>query len=236
MKISVLALVILILDLAFFSASAQCDAALTPSSNQQIAYKSRGSRCEGFYAAKVAANRLKVISFTIGDLRFLPEENEIIEIQSTEPKLNIRAEGIPNDLYYRMDASTNNGSFSWPVKEVLIQDARTKIARNIGILAYLPKTTTKAIYIPVKACGQKSSADPNELPLLKMVCTTKLTHVQWRLQGESEYRKLEGSVFRAFAPILIRIPADVKGEKTIQIRAKEENSLEWLPTSIHVKI
>ncbi len=180
--------------------------------------------------------RLKIVSFTLGDIRFLPDENEVIEINCPESKLKIRAEGIPNDLYYRMDALVSNGKFMWPVKEVLFLDSRTKIARNIGILAFLTSEPKKNIYVPVKVNGQNATADPNSSPLLKFVCTTKLNQIQWRVQGETQYRKLEGSSFRAYAPVFLRIPADVKGEKSIQIKAQEENSIEWIYTNVTVKI
>lgn len=214
----------------------QCDNAIVPSSNTNLAYKTRGTRCEGFYSAKVSANRLKVVSFTLGDIRFQAQEDEIIEIKSREGNLKIKAEGILNDLYYRMDAILDKGTMFWPVKEVLFQDTRTRYARNIGILANVSNKTNNPVFVPVEVVGKKASADPNQTPLLKLVCTTKLAQVQWRVQGESTYRVLEGSGFRAFAPVFIRIPEGITGEKLIQIRAKEENGLEWLQTSLTVKI
>lgn len=214
----------------------QCDNTIVPSSNANLAYKTREGRCEGFYSAKVAANRLKVVSFTLGDIRFQAQEDEVIEIKSPEARLKIKAEGIPNDLYYRMDAVLDKGTMIWPVKEVLFQDTRTRYARNIGILANVSDKVSHPIYVPVKVVGKKASADPSQTPLLKLVCTTRLTQLQWRVQGESTYRVLEGSSFRAFAPIYIRIPEGISGEKLIQIRAKEENGLEWLQTSLTVKI
>ena len=216
--------------------TAQCDGSIKPVSNEKIAYKTRENRCEGFFTSKVASNRLRLVSFTLGDFSFAAEEDEIIEIQSNEPKLVLKAEGIPNDLFYRMDAEITGGSLKWPVKDVLLQNDRTRLARNIGLLAFREDPVLHKVFSPIKAKGKHVAGDQNTLPLLKLICTTSLVIVEWRIKGEEKYRRLEKSSFIAHTPIYIRIPADIKGEKQIQIRAKESSSIEWLNLNISIKI
>ncbi len=216
---------------------AQCDEGLKPVSNSKLAYQTWSNRCEGFFASEVAANRMRLVSFTRGDLRYAAEENEIIEISSTESKLLVRAEGIPNDLYYRMDAELKNGRFTWPVKDILLQNERTRLARNIGLLAFKRDSLNNKTYFPVKASGKLTPLeDPNKLPLLKLVCTTTLAQVEWRVNGEQLYTKLNKSSFLAFSPILIRIPEAISGKHQLQIRAKEANSTRWLTLNVNVNL
>lgn len=219
---------------------AQCDGSIKPVSNEETKYKGRGNRCEGFFTADVAANRLRFVSFTLGDFRFANnDENEVIIVKSNEPKLNLRAEGIPNDLYYRMDAQLKSDSLVWPVKDVLFKEESTRYARNIGLLAFKMDSAKVKIYHPVKAKGRKTMPDPNSLPLIKLTCTTKLSVVEWRVKDEKEekkYQRLDRTYFQAYSTIYLRLPADVKGEKTIQISAQEADSGRWLKLNIPVKI
>jgi hypothetical protein len=125
----------------------------------------------------------------------------------------------------------------WPVKDVLYQDERTRIARNIGILAFKQNGNSRT-YFPVSIQGKKvvtTTANPS--PILKINCTTRIAIVQWRVKGEANYRTLPGTSFRAYTPIYIRIPADLKGNHELEVRVREENSTEWLrPLLLNVNL
>lgn len=226
---------IYILTLCNNFATAQCDANLSPSDNETIAYRTRGNRCEGFYRAKVAANVLRLVSITLGEFHFNPVANEVIEVKIGNVgsgQVQFRAEGIPNDLYYRLDCQFPvQSGFSWPVKDVLLKETRTQDARNIGLLARL-----NTHYIPVQAKGKTASADTSPQALVKLVCTTRVSKVMWRVSGQKDYVTLPGDSFPAGRNITIRLPNTLKGKNTIEVKAKAADSTDWMNTEVPVQL
>ncbi|MBK8655628.1 MAG: hypothetical protein IPN20_17345 [Haliscomenobacter sp.] len=105
----------------------QCDNQITPADNAVLRYKYRGNRCEGFYRSKVSAKSLALVSCTLGEFRFKSDPEERITLQvASEKAVNIRAQGIPIDLYYRMDASLEpDQKLEWDVASVLLKDSKT---------------------------------------------------------------------------------------------------------------
>ena len=216
------------------NAAAQCDTKITPSDNATIAYRSRGNRCEGFYRAKVAANVLRVVSFTLGEFRFNPTATEVIEIKTSgaDGAVHFRAEGIPNDLYYRLDCEfPAQSGFSWPVKDVLLKEPRTQDARNIGLLARVGQ-----YYLPVKATGKSAAADASPQALVKLVCTTRVSKVIWRISGQNDYVTLPGDSFPAGRNIIIRLPNSLKGKNTIEVKAKSADGTDWMNVEVPVQL
>lgn len=215
--------------------TAQCDANLSPSDNETIAYRTRGNRCEGFYRAKVAANVLRLVSITLGEFRFNPTANEVIEVKignTGTGQVQFRAEGIPNDLYYRLDCQfPAQSGFSWPVKDVLLKETRTQDARNIGLLARL-----NTHYIPVQAKGKTASAETSPQALIKLVCSTRVSKVMWRVSGQKDYVTLPGDSFPAGRNITIRLPNTLKGKNTIEVKAKAADSTDWMNTEVPVQL
>lgn len=214
---------------------AQCDANLSPSDNETIAYRTRGNRCEGFYRAKVAANVLRLVSITLGEFRFNPTANEVIEVKignTGTGQVQFRAEGIPNDLYYRLDCQfPAQSGFSWPVKDVLLKETRTQDARNIGLLARL-----NTHYIPVQAKGKTAAAEASPQALIKLVCTTRVSKVMWRVSGQKDYVTLPGDSFPAGRNITIRLPNTLKGKNTIEVKAKSADSTDWMNAEVPVQL
>lgn len=219
---------------SFSSIWAQCNPSIIPSSNATLAYRSRNNRCEGFYRAKVAANALRLVSVTSGEFRFAAQATEVIEVKTTASSGQVKftAEGIPNDLYYRLDAEfAAKTGFSWPVKDVLLKETRTQDARNIGLLAKLDQ-----YFLPIQAKGKSASADANPQTLIKFVCTTRISQVLWRVAGQADFATLPGSSFPASRAITLRLPNTLKGKNTIEIRARAEDSTDWMNLSVPLQL
>lgn len=229
-------LILILLTLVEVSSFAQspCNPSITPSANATLAYRNRNNRCEGFYRAKVAANALRLVSVTSGEFRFAAQATELIEIKTTASSGQVKftAEGIPNDLYYRLDAEfPAKTGFSWPVKDVLLKETRTQDARNIGLLAKLDQ-----YYLPIQAKGQSANADANPQTLIKFVSTTRTSQVLWRVAGEAKFTTLSGSSFPAGKAITLRLPNTLKGKNTIEIRARAEDNTDWMNLSVPVQL
>lgn len=216
---------------------AQCDPSVMPSADEKLAYRPRGNRCEGFFSPKIAAHRIRIVSFTLGEVRFEADPSEVIEVKAPVEDLKLQAIGIPNDLYYRMDVELRGNSLQWPVSDVLYQNDQSKLARNIGILAFKQEGKDK-VYYPVNIQGKKTAlSEPAKTIILKIVSTTRLAQVAWKIDKTGEkYRPVNGSSFKAFTPVYIRIPADLVGFQSIVIRAVEESSPNPLFLNIKVRI
>jgi hypothetical protein len=146
--------------------------------------------------------------------------------------VQFRAEGIPNDLYYRLDCQFSAQSgFSWPVKDVLLKEPRTQDASKIGLLARL-----NTHYIPVQAKGKTATAEANPQTLIKLVCTTRVSKVMWRISGQKDYVTLPGDSFPAGRNITIRLPNTLKGKNTIEVKAKSADSTDWMNAEVPVQL
>lgn len=231
---SILILGLLIMAEVNSFAQVPCNPNITPSSNATLAYRPRNNRCEGFYRAKVAANALRLVSITSGEFRFTAQATELIEIKTSASSGQVKfsAEGIPNDLYYRLDAEfPAKTGFSWPVKDVLLKETRTQDARNIGLLAKLDQ-----YYLPIQAKGKSANADSNPQTLIKFVCTTRISQVLWRVAGQANFTTMPGNSFPAGRPITLRLPATMKGKNTIEIRARAEDNTDWMNLSVPLQL
>ncbi len=79
-------------------------------------YKERdgGQRCEGIYTSPVAGESVEIVSLTQGRLAYEFGHSAPLSIALAIPSANstaihVRAVGIPERLYYEMDADVPNG-------------------------------------------------------------------------------------------------------------------------------
>lgn len=208
----------------------QCDRqGLTPSENTSISYKHRGNRCEGFYRSQVSASSkpVELISCTFGDFRFRNHSDEFIllTIPTTNTQVNVRAQGIPSTLYYRMDAQLNQRqTLRWDVKEVLLLNQRTSQDHNIGVLSFSGEGVNKVFY-PVKAQANLYKQEPSNDIVLKFMPMVSLTSFEWRLdRGPWNPVSSPGINGR---PIKINLAAGLRTTRhTLEIKYLSRNSSE----------
>ena len=214
----------------FVTVWGQCDTRIQPSDNTLTTYKIRGNRCEGFFRARVGAPALELVGFTQGIFKFHANEKE--EIRVTVPMtfsedINIRAVGIPVDLYYRMDASINeNEQLAWPVKDVLIRDSRTSISRNIGILGYAYQKDRR-IFFPVKTESRLAEPDSNQSKFLYFRSSNRLEKVLWKMSHETKYRIVQNKPVRAGKAFRIELVDIPQGQHLIQVVAKTPGAINY---------
>ena len=215
---------IFILLSCWFVAQAQCDARIEPSDNSTLRYQTRGNRCEGFYRSKVSAASLELIACTLGELRFKNDKTEVITlslVSSGKQPVNIRAQGIPINLYYRMDATLSGGkTLNWEVSPVLLKDARTARAYNIGLLAYQGEGTSQVVFPVAPQSKLLPESTGKDSLVLQFMGTARLASFRYQLDN-GPWRPLTGS-FPDGRPIRVKLSADLpKGrhELTVKYRA-----------------
>ena len=212
------------------AAQAQCDDyGVEPSDNSTLRYQPRGNRCEGFYRSKVSAPSLELIACTLGDLRFKNDKAEVITLSllgGGKQTVNIRAQGIPINLYYRMDAELQSGkTLNWEVSPVLLKDARTTRAYNIGLLAYQGEGT-KQVFFPVAPQSKLLPKSPvKDSLVLQFMGTARLASFKYQLDN-GPLKPLAGS-FPDGRPIRIKLSADLpKGLHTLTVKYRALNDAE----------
>lgn len=206
---------------------AQCDGfGIEPSDNSTLRYQPRGNRCEGFYRSKVSAPSLELIACTLGDLRFKNDKAEVITLSllgGVKQAVNIRAQGIPINLYYRMDAMLQAGkTLAWEVSHVLLKNESTKRAYNIGLLAYQGEGT-KQVFFPVAPQSKllpKSTV--KDSLVLQFMGTARLASFKYQLDN-GPLKPLAGS-FPDGRPIRVKLGADLpKGQHTLTVKYRALN-------------
>ncbi|AEE48163.1 hypothetical protein [Haliscomenobacter hydrossis] len=208
------------------AAQAQCDARIAPSDNSTLRYQTRGNRCEGFYSSKVSAASLELIACTLGDFRFKNDKAEVITLSllsGGKQSVNIRAQGIPINLYYRMDATLQAGkTLAWEVSPVLLKDARTARAYNIGLLAYQGEGTQQVVFPVAPQSKLLPKSTVKDSLVLQFMGTARLASFRYQLDN-GPLKPLAGS-FPDGRPIRIKLSAALpKGLHTLTIKYRALN-------------
>jgi hypothetical protein len=138
-----------------------CDQKLSPIDNENLKYKSRGNRCEGFYSTDISASKISLVSLTCGSFDYSLTDSEIIDITplfDNGKKIHIQSSSLLLRKYYRMDSEISSDSkLEWPVADVLKPAVLTP--EKIGILGkVLPENNTPVI-IPLKVKSTILSSD-----------------------------------------------------------------------------
>lgn len=229
-------LLLIILLLAPFLSFCQCDDSVRPISGM-LGYKERGEHCEGFYRSLVSANDLQIVHFTKGPLTYSSTEAENITLSipvSTSSPVNVRSLGIPRNLFYQMDVILKSDeTFNWNTGTVLLKKQKTKYARMIGLLGFT-EANERRVYIPIKVNNPES----NQPFQIKLVSSTKVQQLKWRLRGKTEYVKISNG--RAFTPgraITFRLPNNLtSGEYTLEILGKESDGVTNISKTLKIKL
>ena len=167
-----------------------CEQGLAPIPGSD-GYRERGAgaRCEGLFVSPVSGAALEVVSFTDAPLRYDLGPSATLAISLTGPTpgnatVHVRAIGIPDGLFYRLDADLAPGqTLAWPVGEVLIPDRIPP--EQVGVLALLRDASGRTVYLPVHAAQPGSRSTGGGL-LLVLRPLAELGDPQWRyLAGPS---------------------------------------------------
>ena len=224
-----LSIFIVFLNCSFTLAQAQCDTRVEPSENSTLRYQTRGNRCEGFYRSKVSAASLELIACTVGEFRFKNDKTELITLSlpsAGKEAIQVRAQGIPINLYYRMDAELVAGkTLNWDVAPVLLKDERTTRAYNIGLLAF-QGTGTKQVFFPVAPQSKLlPKSNVKDSLVLQFMGTARLASFKYQLD-QAPLTPLKGS-FPDGRPIRVKLSADLpKGLHTLVIKYRAQNDSE----------
>jgi hypothetical protein len=232
---------------------------LTIDSDNRYHYTSRGqNRCEGFYIQPIKQTYLKVVSLTWGAVNFDPRH--IAKISITAPgeiqrNVFIRAQPIPDRIYYRMDGVVSPGQvFSWPVKEILPQTGLTGMgvglfgwatADNAGCWEADPK---QMVLIPVKVTiddlSDRTHQAGDDKLLLRIRVAADTRRVQWRiLSAPGEASSINsrwndspgGKNLRAWDTFEIRLPRLNADAICVEVRAQRLN-YRWTRKSLRLQI
>lgn len=235
---------VMYLSISVQTVFAQCNPAIKPSDNKSLKYQMRDSRCEGFYTALVGSSNMELVSFTLGDFIFADDPNEVITIKPNKvlsTTLNITALGIPKDLFYRMDAqiSPEDQQQIWRASDVLTQNSRTKLSRNIGVLGYYEEKDKK-FYTPLVTStliAKNEDEQKTREPILKIICNTRVTDVRYKIDNQKDIKITESNRnYPGGIPILIKLPKNLTGEHTIEIKARKFDSTQWVTKKLDIKI
>ena len=139
--------------------------------------------------------------------------------------------GIPRNLYYRMDAILeHDGFFIWNTKTVLLDNAKTKYARLVGLLGFT-ESNGHRVYVPI----QVNKADDQALQI-KLVASTTIKALKWRLRGKTDFKSIPGS-FTSGRAIPITLPKNLtSGEYTLEVLGKRRDGVTKISKTIDIKI
>lgn len=215
---------------------AQCDDSVRPTSGS-LGYQARGQHCEGFYRSLVSANDPQIVHFTKGRLAYSATEAETIELSvpvKTSLPVNVRGMGIPRNLFYQMDVVLDHGkSFRWNTGEILLQNQSTKYARMLGLLGFT-ESDNRRVYVPL----QVNPSEEDQSFQIKLVASTTIKQLKWRLRGKTEYEEIRGG--RLFTPgraIPITLPDKLSsGEYTLEIQGKERDGVTDVTKVLRIRI
>jgi hypothetical protein len=200
-----------------------CDTRLLQQTQDPLAYRLRGERCEGVYVRDVAgAGGFSVVGFIEASPTPIGiERNEPLHLAwepSDDVIVNVRAVSLRRRLYYRMDARQPAGAtgFDWPMDVVGALDLGSD---ELGVVAWIQRDvggTEQEVYVPVRVSRAGTPAQHDGY-VVQVVPGTELTEVFVTLaavdaSGRDEATVVrDGPLRRGFYPagrvIPIRLPS-----------------------------
>lgn len=226
MKRNLLLLVIL-LECKLFSIG-QCDSTLRPSENPSVAYRLRGSKCEGEYLAQVGAPSIEIASFTIGLLTYKLERNEIIKIINPAAfPIHIRSSALSIDTYYRMDALLKRrDTLKWSVNDVLLDLGIS--SRYLGVYGWFGSGQEKT-YLPARPVTSiTNQSDRNIYLIIRPSTRCKEAQYRYGLAGQPPGDYQTAGLSNARESITITLPASLRGLYNIEIAVQLESGNSWI--------
>jgi hypothetical protein len=163
-----------------------CQKSLSPDPiAEQDGYRERdgGRRCEGIYTSPVAGESVQIVSLSEGRLSYDFSQSAPLLISlaitpASPAPIHVRAVGIPERLYYEMDANLSDGpALVWPIKEVVIPE---RIApTDIGVYAFQVGNGGDPVFLPVRiSAGGGAAASPQ--PLIVILRVGAVVSPRWR--------------------------------------------------------
>ncbi len=130
-------------------AASPCDPDLIPA-GEPNQYRPRSpGLCEGLYASRVAAPPIELVSFTRGSIPAAASRLDLsVPVPAGLASVRLRGTGIPNGLYYRLDAEISPGQvLRWSAGGVLGPLGIQLV--DIGLFAFADDATGTPVYYPV---------------------------------------------------------------------------------------
>lgn len=207
-------------------AYAQCDPNIEPSSSSSLRYQPRGNRCEGFYRSKVGSASLELISCTLGEFRFKNEASEVITLSlpaTTKQAVKVRAQGIPLNLYYRMDASLEAGKpLNWEPAAILLRDPITSRDYNIGLLAFQGEGVQQVFFPVASQSKLLAKSSVKDSLILQFMGSARMASFKWQIDA-GPLTPLKGSLPDG-RPVRLKISANLpKGPHTLTVKYRAQN-------------
>jgi len=190
-------ILVVLLSQSLLAQEISCDTDLTPERNM-LGYKIResGNRCEGLYRSPVSSS-LEIVGYRQGNSPLSSEQNKLIVSapplkQLAVKVLNIRAEAIPLDTYYRMDAVVKEDQpLTWPLNEVVIPAGISP--DELGIFGWIQQDAGKVLVpVYVYTTSLVSSANIGKKPLTVVVRpAVNVDKILWRTFKENSVERPE---------------------------------------------
>lgn len=140
-------------------------------------------RCEGIYTSPVAGQSVEIVSLSRGLLSYdFGQSAPLLILLATKPHnaapVHVRAVGIPERLYYEMDADISGGrALVWPIKEVVIPE---RIApTDIGVYAFRVANGGDPVFLPVRISADGAPTGGPQ-PLIVILRVGAVVSPRWR--------------------------------------------------------
>ena len=143
------------LPIFIFAQTNPCDQNLYSDPTDPLGYRLRNDHCEGRYIQDVSSTMLLLASFTesFEDYDFNGLRPLVVEWTTIgDENIHLRAQGIRQNLYYRMDAicSAGRNNYRWPTD---ILSALKSSRNDIGVVGrtrYTLNGIEKELYVPLR--------------------------------------------------------------------------------------
>jgi hypothetical protein len=155
-----------------------CDRGLLELAHGPQGYAPHGDRCEGIYAQQVSGTVLRVASLTESFEEYELMSGTDLTVEWTAPgdsAVRLRAQGVEQDLYYRMDAirPTGSRSYHWPTDVLAAQHIARGDIGALGWTRYSLGGVERDVYVPLRIrqhhADNSTSTNAYDLVLLPTV-------------------------------------------------------------------
>jgi hypothetical protein len=177
-----------------------CENGLSPSpvsGRDGYIERAGGQRCEGIYVSPVGGAQVELVSLTRGRLWYDLDRSGTLQIalSGVSGPARVRAVGIPDGLYYQMDADLADGrTINWPIADVL---KRQRIGSDlVGVYAFRKNASAEFVYLPVDVRVPATSSTTDR-PLVVILRIVGVTDPRWRFTTE-------GKSAPGFTPVVAR--------------------------------
>ncbi|MEJ7737669.1 MAG: hypothetical protein WKF97_09605 [Chitinophagaceae bacterium] len=137
-------------------AQGHCDPSLTLITENALAYRDRGDRCEGIYIKQVSSTPLLVASFNEHFDEYDVNSGKALKIEWDRPPNNkaihVRTQSIKYGLHYRMDTYRPSGqtAYMWPSDILASMKILKKDIGVVGITQLLIGQKQRDVYLPLR--------------------------------------------------------------------------------------